>query len=137
MNSPTCSSSRGNRAAFSLIELLVVVAIISILAALLIPTCHTGDKSRRTKCLFNIKTISLGVYTYAAEDRDRLPVMQHDNWICDMPVAVAGALLTNGVARENFYDPFFSEMSAMWDSGINAPHPYRATGYAMTFPGTA
>ena len=59
---------KSNRA-FSLIELLVTVAIIGILAALLL-TAISGVKLKayRTQCLNNVKQLSLGSFLYAQEN---------------------------------------------------------------------
>ena len=61
-------------AGFSLTELLLVIAIIAILAALLMPVLSSAKaKARRTACLNNLKQINLGVHLYAGENGDVLP----------------------------------------------------------------
>ena len=61
------------RGAFSLIELLVVVGIISILAAMLLPALKSAmDVARSTVCLNNLKQSGTGLIFYAAD---------YDDWV--------------------------------------------------------
>jgi prepilin-type N-terminal cleavage/methylation domain-containing protein len=57
--------------AFSLTELLVVVAIIAILLAIILPALSSGkEKGRRAKCLSNLRQISIAMTSYAGDNRD-------------------------------------------------------------------
>jgi prepilin-type N-terminal cleavage/methylation domain-containing protein len=62
------------RHAFTLIEMLVVIAVIAILAALLLPALHTvKDSAKRTACLNNLSQINLGVRMYCDDSNDATP----------------------------------------------------------------
>src|SRR5207253_9651919 len=60
--------------AFTLTELLVVIAVIAILAALLFPAISAAKaKARRTACMNNLRQINLGVRMYSDDSSDATP----------------------------------------------------------------
>ena len=62
------------RRAFTLVELLAVIAIIGLLAALLVPTVrHALTISRGGKSLGNLRQLAMGVALYATDNRGFLP----------------------------------------------------------------
>jgi len=65
---------RAFRLRLSLVEILVVVLIMSILAAILFPVfARAREKARQTSCQSNLRQIGLGMLMFAADHGDRLP----------------------------------------------------------------
>ena len=62
------------RDGFTLMELLVVVAILSLLAALLFPVlAQVRDKARQATCVCNLKQLAAGMQLYADDYEDLFP----------------------------------------------------------------
>jgi prepilin-type N-terminal cleavage/methylation domain-containing protein len=63
------------RRAFTLIEILLVIAIVAILAALLLPSLSRGvAKGKRTKCMANLKQLGVAFHNFAHEHGDKFPM---------------------------------------------------------------
>lgn len=78
---------RSRTVAFTLVELLVVIAIIAILAALLSPALKTArDMARGIRCMSNARQISLALITYAGDYNGYFPryVQNGSYWTYDL-----------------------------------------------------
>ncbi len=71
MNSPVSYRRDGG---FTLIEMLISVAIIAVLAALLIPAINgVRDRAAQSKCISNLRSLATGVLAYAGDNDGELP----------------------------------------------------------------
>jgi prepilin-type N-terminal cleavage/methylation domain-containing protein len=75
---------------FTLVEVLLVISIISLLAAILFPVFDTARRtSRRAVCLSNLRQIGMGIGMYAHDYDDRYPHgidpadVESDSWSSD------------------------------------------------------
>jgi prepilin-type N-terminal cleavage/methylation domain-containing protein len=136
-----CGSARGRRSAppvdrtgggpgFSLVEILTVVALIGILAALSIPGYSSMVyASRQAGCVNNIRTTGAALLAYAADHNNYFPHKNgHPYWNTIDPLAkeLVGA---NGAAG---YLPFRSYpdlKSPLWSDALHSPLDPNAAHY--------
>lgn len=92
------------RAGFTLVELLIVIAIIGILIALLLPAVGSvREAARRTQCRNNVKQIALAYHSYH-ESRGRLPAMC--GYTSDPLVFPASVAILPHIEQQGLYDLF-------------------------------
>lgn len=61
---------------FTLVELLTVIAIVGVLAAIIIPvTGNVRSNARNAQCLSNVRQLAMGNLVFASENRGQLLVM--------------------------------------------------------------
>lgn len=65
---------RTNHAGLTLVEVIVVIAIIGVLVAMLLPAVQqVREATRRIQCQSNLRQLALGALNYSSVHRDRLP----------------------------------------------------------------
>lgn len=76
MQSPIARRTR--RSGFTLVELLIVIAIIALLAAILFPVfARARENARRSVCLGNLKQIGLALQQYTQDYDEKMPVQTY------------------------------------------------------------
>src|SRR5262245_55118871 len=80
-------SKNRHRSGFTLVELLIVFAIIAILAALLLPALSTAkSQGKRASCVNNLRQLALCWRMYSADNNEKLAENdpthpEFDNWV--------------------------------------------------------
>jgi prepilin-type N-terminal cleavage/methylation domain-containing protein len=121
----------GGQAGFSLVEMLVVIAVLGLLAALAIPGYNSMvHSSREAGCAANLRTTGTALFAYAADHNNYLPHGSSQQ-VWNNPLTIARALVgTNGVAG---YLPFRSypdlRQPRFWSDAMHSPGDPNAAHY--------
>ncbi|WP_083809140.1 prepilin-type N-terminal cleavage/methylation domain-containing protein [Pedosphaera parvula] len=112
----------GNGSAFSLTELMVVIAIIGILAALLLPTLSQAKgRAQRAQCVSNLHQLGVGLQTFLA-DHHAYPVLILSTNAADPGRTWGGQLDQEGLGHppttNYFQNGVWHCPSAKWEGGL-------------------
>jgi prepilin-type N-terminal cleavage/methylation domain-containing protein len=137
---PYSFGSRG----FTLLELLVVIGIIAILAALLLPVLASAKKHAViTQCLNNEHQQALALAIYAADNNDFLPMNYYEGALpWDLDAYMLDQLIADGTAPLSFYDPGTAPLFGPLDWFGTVPYAYAPDGglslwtYYEAYPST-
>ncbi len=70
-------SNHAGRGAFTLIELVVVVAIVGMLVTLAMPAFgRMQDRAKSTACAANLRSLGVAVLSFAQDNDNRLPIVE-------------------------------------------------------------
>jgi prepilin-type N-terminal cleavage/methylation domain-containing protein/prepilin-type processing-associated H-X9-DG protein len=101
---PAGSCFRSPRAAFTLLEVLVVIAILGVLVALLLPAIQKARAAAlRAACAKNLQQIGLALHHYH-NDRDTLPAGLQDDMSAPCPLVSWLALILPYVEQEALWE---------------------------------
>jgi prepilin-type N-terminal cleavage/methylation domain-containing protein/prepilin-type processing-associated H-X9-DG protein len=99
---------RQSRTGFTLGELLVVVALLTVLAGVLLPVfAQAREVARRTRCLSNLKQLALAHHLYVEDHDDTLPC-----WVMPGP--------GSPVVWVEFLQPYYGSAQLL-DEGLTDP----------------
>lgn len=110
------------RAAFTLVEILVVVAIIAVLAALTFPVYSAAKlRAKDTTCMANLRQLGVAILEYSVDHNDLLPTESSTPINPHLPHPFLTALKPYGVAFEQLKCPrdFFLDFrngAIHWDN---------------------
>lgn len=95
---------RKHPAAFTLVELLVVIGIIAVLIGVLLPALSAARKqAATTKCLSSLRSIGQAFQLYANHYRDAYPVVRQDT-------PDDGGFPPNGTGPQNVQNTYYTDM---------------------------
>ena len=134
------TNPRGKNPGFTLVELLVVLAIIAILIALLLPSLKRAqEQAARIQCMSNMRTLTNSTILYANDWKDYMPF---NNWGSNDTTGWAGWLYNGNVsqgAKGNLQDNFTANMiktGSLWKY-VRSERIYRCPAHTeIQFPGT-
>lgn len=127
--------------AFTLIEFLVVIAIISLLIGILLPALHGArSTSRSVKCISNLRTLGINIQMYSDDHRGVLPRSSHSAGFRALPWA---ASLYEPITGRTFEGTSYAwDDQGWWDatnSFYRCPHdrresPVQQNGLPFSMP---
>jgi prepilin-type N-terminal cleavage/methylation domain-containing protein/prepilin-type processing-associated H-X9-DG protein len=113
----TCKATRG----FTLVELLAVIAIIGILAAIIIPVSgNVRENARSAQCMSNLRQIGVGMNLYAQSNKGKFPapLAKPSDWYNDSWMTAVQPYLEN---RKPAIADGAGKRAALWDSIFRCP----------------
>jgi len=124
-----------SRAAFALLEILIVISIIALLAAILFPVfARARENARRAACQSNLKQIGLGILQYCQDYDERLPINEpgtpgNESYITDFANFTARNNWIRGIQPYVKSYQIFRCPSAIAATGSSAPSGDSDTNY--------
>jgi type II secretory pathway pseudopilin PulG len=120
------SALRGLRTAFTLVETLVVLGIITLLVGITVPTLRVmREEARSTECRTTLRELGLALTAYRANMGDRIPA-------CEPLPAVVGDGETEGGLPE-VLDGYIDKNCTCWVCGADTDPESTSTGTSYLY----
>ena len=120
------SALRGLRTAFTLVETLVVLGIITLLVGITVPTLRVmREEARSTECRTTLRELGLALTAYRANMGDRIPA-------CEPLPAVVGDGETEGGLPE-VLDGYIDKNCTCWFCGADTDPESTSTGTSYLY----
>ncbi len=104
--SRNCESSARRDGAFTLLELLIVIGIMTLLASLLYPVLRRSHEAAKTAaCLNNLRQMGIIIQTYLNDNNGLMPSLQNRGSIQDSVPAMDTVLITSPTPSKSFRCP--------------------------------
>jgi len=118
------------RRAFTLIELLIVIAIIALLIAVLVPSLNRArTQAKLTLCASNLRQVSVGLQEYLNQrSRDRLPYASAMPSVSPAPLDGKKAIYIADLLREHVGEPNTFQCPDDQSGGVR-PAPNQGKSY--------
>jgi prepilin-type N-terminal cleavage/methylation domain-containing protein/prepilin-type processing-associated H-X9-DG protein len=132
-----CLTMRRNRA-FTLIELMIVIAIIGVLIGLLMPAVSGARESaRKAACTSNLRQIGAGLMAYAGDNNRRLPYFTDagSDQLWELSPNTRDSIFKGITARDVFYCPssdLREDVNKWWDYGATTPPSTTTPSYCVS-----
>jgi prepilin-type N-terminal cleavage/methylation domain-containing protein/prepilin-type processing-associated H-X9-DG protein len=89
--------------AFTLVELLIVIAVIAILAAILLPTLERAKgRGQRIACANNLKQLQAGWHLYVGDNHGKMPVNDWDGIAGDFAASPPGSWVVGNAGETSW-----------------------------------
>jgi prepilin-type N-terminal cleavage/methylation domain-containing protein len=106
----------GGTGGFTLLELLVVIGLVALLAALLLPTFAAARRQEQViHCASNLRQICAALHTYAIDNKGQFPDMTTPNTggnLWDVPFSFTAAMRRQNVEFRTFLCPAMQASAA-------------------------